>query len=334
MPKLLTIQIPHPCSEDPAGMMPTATGSYCRSCKKEVIDFTGMSDSKLAAFFKNNSGDVCGRFYPDQLNTPIPLPKRELPWLKYFFTIVIPAFLISLKTTAQHKAISAIHLSGNKLHGGSDILIPEYLAAFTGKVIDQNGEPVEAASVQILNSKQGTITDQNGIFKITVDHPGELFVSISGIGIVTREVRLNLKETDIIVERSVDDLERVTVTAASLGINRIRGMLGGAISSVTTSYTTTKAVPKQKDPDEINIYPNPILSGSELSVSWKNKIKADQWIEIFSADGRLVQKEIIRVTGKISACSFVLKNLHPGFYIFMAIDTKTGVKTSREFIVE
>jgi len=39
----------------------------------------------------------------DQLNRDIVIPKKRIPWLKYFFQFLIPAFFISYKATAQGK---------------------------------------------------------------------------------------------------------------------------------------------------------------------------------------------------------------------------------------
>lgn len=43
----------------------------------------------------------------DQLNRDIEIPKKRIPWLKYFFQFALPAFLISVKASAQHKSKQA-----------------------------------------------------------------------------------------------------------------------------------------------------------------------------------------------------------------------------------
>jgi hypothetical protein len=103
MSKYLSIQIPVNCHEDWDSMTAATQGRYCNSCEKTVIDFTNMSDTQLANFFAKKKENVCGRFYSDQLNTTIAMPKREIPWLKYFFTITLPAFLFSQKGFGQKK---------------------------------------------------------------------------------------------------------------------------------------------------------------------------------------------------------------------------------------
>src|SRR6476661_1854652 len=102
MSKKIQLTIADPCHENWDQMTQAEKGRFCASCQKQVIDFTGMSDSQLAAFFKKPSGgSVCGRFYQDQLERDIEIPKKRIPWVKYFFQFTLPAFLVSMKATAQ-----------------------------------------------------------------------------------------------------------------------------------------------------------------------------------------------------------------------------------------
>jgi Secretion system C-terminal sorting domain len=103
MGKYITIQIPKSCHQDWNAMTHEEQGRHCNLCQKTVVDFTTMTDAQLANFFKKKTDNVCGRFYDDQLEKQIAIPKRELPWLKYFFTITLPAFLFSQKSFGQKK---------------------------------------------------------------------------------------------------------------------------------------------------------------------------------------------------------------------------------------
>jgi hypothetical protein len=85
-------------------MTPVDKGKFCGSCQKQVVDFSNMSDRQVAEFFKKPStGSVCGRFMADQLDRGIEIPKKRIPWLKYFFRFVIPAFLVSIKASAEKR---------------------------------------------------------------------------------------------------------------------------------------------------------------------------------------------------------------------------------------
>src|SRR4029079_10390615 len=104
MAKKLQLQVPTPCHENWENMTATERGRFCASCQKQVIDFSNTSDREVAMFFKKPStGSVCGRFMEDQLNRDIEIPKKRIPWLKYFFQIAIPAFLASCDNRMQGK---------------------------------------------------------------------------------------------------------------------------------------------------------------------------------------------------------------------------------------
>lgn len=102
MSKKLQLTIAEPCHENWDGMTPVEKGKFCGSCQKQVVDFSEMSDRQVAEFFKKPSnGSVCGRFMSDQLDREIAIPRKRIPWVKYFFHIALPAFLMSMKVSAQ-----------------------------------------------------------------------------------------------------------------------------------------------------------------------------------------------------------------------------------------
>ncbi len=102
MSKKLQLTIAEPCHENWDGMTPVEKGKFCGSCQKQVVDFSNMSDRQVAEFFKKPStGSVCGRFMSDQLDREIAIPRKRIPWVKYFFHIALPAFLMSVKVSAQ-----------------------------------------------------------------------------------------------------------------------------------------------------------------------------------------------------------------------------------------
>lgn len=58
-----------------------------------------------------------------------------------------------------------------------------------GRVVNENGEPVVAASVQIKGTEKGTVTNEEGVFTFS-DLQGDETLVISGVGIETFEIKI------------------------------------------------------------------------------------------------------------------------------------------------
>lgn len=102
MSKYLKLQVSNSCHEDWQSMLPEEKGRFCLPCQKKVVDFTSMSDIELTQFFQQAKGSTCGLFTTSQLNRDIVISRNQLPWIKYFFQATLPAFLLSLKASAQN----------------------------------------------------------------------------------------------------------------------------------------------------------------------------------------------------------------------------------------
>lgn len=121
MAKNIQLHIPEPCHENWDQMSPVDKGRFCGSCQKQVVDFSVMSDRQIAEFFKRPStGSVCGRFMTEQLDRAIPIPKKRIPWFRYFFTMALPAFFMTLKT-GQARAQGKVKVQEDKGSGRQPI---------------------------------------------------------------------------------------------------------------------------------------------------------------------------------------------------------------------
>ena len=64
----MKITINEPCHENWDAMTPNAQGAFCKSCAKDVVDFSKMGIEEIKNFFSKPKGDkVCGRFEEKQL---------------------------------------------------------------------------------------------------------------------------------------------------------------------------------------------------------------------------------------------------------------------------
>jgi len=205
MSKKFQLTIPEPCHEDWNKMQPEEKGRFCGSCQKAVTDFTALSDQQLVAFFKKPStGSVCGRFNHDQLNHDFEVPRKRIPWLKYFFTIAVPAFLASNKATAQ----GGVRIKTSTVVPSCDILMGKpaqrivvgQMAAIplqsdsttiSGRVVDEKGNGISFASLHIDSIFEKFTADTEGNFSFQIPaSKDELNLRVSSLAFISKEVIL------------------------------------------------------------------------------------------------------------------------------------------------
>jgi len=96
-----------------------------------------------------------------------------------------------------------------------------------GTVVDEAGEPVIGATIQIKGTTQGTVTDMNGNFSLSAPSNGTLVISYVGYG--TQEVPVS-SNVRVVLREETEILEEVVVTA--LGITREKKALGYAVQEL------------------------------------------------------------------------------------------------------
>src|ERR1700729_3844211 len=93
----------------------------------------------------------------------------------------------------------------------------------TGRVTDQQGQPIPFATVHLKGTKQAVSADADGVFSIKAK-PGDALV-ITGAGVTAKEIPVdNLTSLVIQVTRKEGTLSEVVVTA--LGVQRQSKELG------------------------------------------------------------------------------------------------------------
>src|SRR5688500_5230736 len=200
MSKKIQLSIPKPCHENWDAMTPVEKGKFCGSCQKQVVDFSNMSDRQVAEFFKKPSiGSVCGRFMTDQLEREIEIPKKRIPWFKYFFQFALPAFLVymnassaiaqgKIKLTTITKDTQAPMRPTMGLVAPRDwdrptkgeIEVIKLSGTLQLKVVDDKGNPIPYASIETGVIGKGGAANKDGLFsldKSILDINGKIFVS-------------------------------------------------------------------------------------------------------------------------------------------------------------
>lgn len=109
----------------------------------------------------------------------------------------------------------------------------------TGRITNEQGQPLSGVSIMIRGSAIGTVTDNNGEFKIQA--PGESVVlQISYTGFVRREVVADLQKSRIEISLVRLDNELQSVVVVGYGTQRKRDVTG-AVANV--SMTNIKEMP-------------------------------------------------------------------------------------------
>jgi len=98
----------------------------------------------------------------------------------------------------------------------------------SGKIVDSNGNGLPGATVQILGTTKGLISDIDGKYSISVPNSGILVFSF--IGYVTREIPVENNTTiDVVLFENVQNIDQVVVVG--YGVQK-KSLVTGAISKL------------------------------------------------------------------------------------------------------
>jgi len=186
--KSFKLTIAEPCHENWNQMLPEEQGKFCLSCQKTVVDFSAMSDREVLNYFNNNTGNTCGRFNNDQLNKTLSVPKeRSIGKWKYFWQILLPAVFAMHKADAQkvtgkpaichtqpvkEEPIVTMGMVAMPRHQQE-----EKMVLVEGKVVDEQGNPLQGASVVVVGTKSGVATSSTGNFSIKMKQAQKLMIA-------------------------------------------------------------------------------------------------------------------------------------------------------------
>ncbi|MDR0560930.1 MAG: SusC/RagA family TonB-linked outer membrane protein [Prevotellaceae bacterium] len=110
----------------------------------------------------------------------------------------------------------------------------------TGKVSDEQGEPLAGASVVMKGTNNGVSTDVNGNYSISVTGADNVLV-FSFMSYVSQEITVGRKTViDVVLAEDATQLDEVVVTA--LGVKREAKSLGYAVSTIKGENLVTAGV--------------------------------------------------------------------------------------------
>ncbi|RYZ22804.1 MAG: T9SS type A sorting domain-containing protein [Chitinophagaceae bacterium] len=319
MPRVITLQIPDACTESWDGMKPVAGGRYCASCQKKVIDFTGMPDDAIARFFEASKGPVCGQFYPDQLNRPIPVPRRPLPFLRHLAAILFPALLLSIRSGAQAVRTKARWVQSSKPAGRDKPLL------LCGSIRDDRGEPLPFASLS--SGGKSWSADTAGAFAIEL-YAGQL-LTVSAVGHNPRTVEVDAAVSDrvIVLNRAANELDQVVVKSYA-GQRMLGGIAGGVYWVRRYEKVQAEAKPS------ISAYPNPVASGGTLHIRLQNLPEGYYRLQLITLGGQVVHSARAHYDKKQGApIQLPSPGVLAGNYILRLVHEKTEKSVNTQVVV-
>ena len=189
MPKehLIYLSIPKPCHENWYGMTPNERGMHCGVCNREVIDFTGYSDTDLYRFFTNYQGSTCGRLLSDQVGRSIyvpPQPKSRL----YGLLIACSLSLVFTQIPEAHSRVKntpeILQESLANANTADENDEEKEKTSLKGTVRDKNSNLLDGATIELLKGKTiiaTTISDSSGSFAI-IGIPSGKYTVVAKLG--------------------------------------------------------------------------------------------------------------------------------------------------------
>jgi hypothetical protein len=349
MGKQFRLTIADPCHENWDQMTPAEKGRFCGSCQKQVVDFTGMTDGQIATFFKKTTGSVCGRFMDDQLDRNIAIPKKRIPWVKYFFQFSLPLFLASLKSGAQ-KSNSRDNLTGNRIEvqttvgvvlPGPEIEITHFSREIMGVVVDEDGNPVPYASIMIKGTSLGVQADRDGGFIIEIPAKKNVEMQISSVGFEAKQFNVFIPNMQKFFQLSKLTLTEVVV----VGYPFIRcKSITGAVSYVSEQVdsvaekTENKTIPEpltdRKSSSAAIVYPNPLVRGGTITIELRNNLLPVARVRIISLDGKLVLTQDQRAKDQKRFTVQADPRWAAGIYFVQLIDEKRKLIQTEKLVVQ
>lgn len=205
----VTLSIPEPCTERWENMQIQGNSRFCDACRRNLVDYSKLTDADLINLLLKQDGKICGRFHPNQLNRTLFTENTShkakagyilsgimaLSLLLPFHTAaqtetsVIPEFYAELRTDDNPEKTNRCQISNHN---------PPVIK---GRLTDaETGEPILFASIRIEGTMNGSTSDVDGYFKILIPEEADTFIRytliISSIGYETKRITVDKANLD------------------------------------------------------------------------------------------------------------------------------------------
>lgn len=320
----IKLGINDPCNEQWENMTPVNGGNYCSSCKKTVVDFTGMSDKEVYQFMQQAGTSVCGRFNDGQLNKVFQ-PAVSQPNVRYrksIWQLLVAGTLFAAEVKSQERLTTTTVSYPTPDQDSIQLEDDMYLL-----VDSATGEPLPYASI-IADGKDLT-TNEKGVFRINTSYRK---ITIFYVGYQTRDFLLkdNMLPKKIELQPDIQLLDPVSITGGPDKTCNVR--LGGvSYGRVITRYQNVVRNLKQWIPDStVRAFPNPINKGELLNVQLSLKTPGRYAIKVFASDGKQVHVQHIQITSSKQTIQLPLSHAYAAGTYWLYIQDASGRQKGHE----
>jgi hypothetical protein len=264
--KKINLMIPVPCHQNWERMRQEEKGKFCSSCQKTVIDFTKMTDRELVEFFKTPRESVCGRLTPEQLRREFLQEGKKMPWLKYFFTISLPA-LLTFRASAQKP----------------DMIVGKLMAPET--IIRTNIDSVPQKTV--VTKPMERVKNSMAISPKSVIGPAPAASTGARVKKLRRAEAIPIPLFDSPGFHFDKIPVQDPVLTSNMTSQEICNRVGGLVASVRVVRTPKAIIKKLIDTvqQKMTVYPNPVVSNSSFHIKVNGLAEGSYVCAIISAGG-------------------------------------------------
>jgi hypothetical protein len=224
-------------------MKPSEIGRLCQKCDKTIIDFSKMSFSEIAFKMSETNQSTCGYYLPEQL-AEIKRSKNNIPLSIGLTTLIATTSIANSKNKEIEKhCLNKVYNDKEKkeqITEQSEIINDSI--SISGRIeyydsISKKNLTDSYAYVVIKGTKIGTVTNENGNFKIKY-LPGidleNIIVTIGGIGFKQKEIEIVVKNS--IIDLGVITLEGEKPIMSEFYVTRKRSFFGKIIRKITKPF--------------------------------------------------------------------------------------------------
>jgi TonB-dependent SusC/RagA subfamily outer membrane receptor len=232
------------------------------------------------------------------------------------------------------KSAEATAIYGNMAANGVIIIATKQAKTIKGKVTDEEGNPVSFASIQIKGSKNGVAADAEGAFAIKPDKKQDTII-ISSVGYQTESFNISSsKNYNFVLKPSNITLGGEVVITTSCS-RRLGGLtMGYTVVQKKTIIDTVKSILNIQKPS-LNIYPNPVNRGNNITLSLKLKKQGVYSVQIINSDGELLKEQKINIPAKeFNQTIATDSRWAAGTYFIKIIDEKNNAVSTQRFIAQ